>query len=331
MSHYHHLTTNERESILKYLLEGNSIRSISRMLGRSPSTISRELRRNASETGYWPSKAAQRYQEQRKKCRRSKILSLPARRSFLREKIKDEQWSPEQIACWLKGRLDGFLISTCTIYRAINNGMMEVRKLSHKEKGFKRYLRHKGKPRHSSSQAETRGKIRISHTLDERPAGANDRSEFGHMELDTVHGRRGGACLLTLVDRRSRFLIVVKLPKCSADCVRDALLAVIRSLPAGFVKSFTPDRGKEFAKHAEVTAATGVEFYFPPPHAPWLRGTNENTNGLLREYFPKKKSLDSLTDDALQTIARKINNRPRKVLHWASPAEAFEKQVLHLT
>lgn len=331
MSHYHHLTTNERESILKYLAVGKSLRSISRLLGRSPSTISRELRRNASESGYWPSKAEHRYLEKRKNCRRKKILSLPALQHFVLRKIKDEQWSPEQIANWLKWRMATWQVSTGTIYRAIYAGMLETRKLSHKEKGFQRFLRHKGKPRQSRDSVETRGKIRISHTIDERPIAADDRSEFGHLEADTVLGKQGGACLLTLVDRRSRFLIAVKLPKRSADCVRDALLAVIRALPSGFVKSITPDRGKEFAEHAQVTAATGVEFYFPPPHAPWMRGTNENTNGLLREYLPKKQSMDHVSDDQLASWVLKINSRPRKTLMWRSPLEMFASEVLHLT
>ena len=325
MSHYHHLTTNERESILKHLAAGKSIRWISRLLERSPSTISRELRRNASETGYWPSKAEQRYQKRREKCRRKKILSLPALQQFVQLWIMENQWSPEQVSNWIKLRREFKQVSTRTIYRAIYAGMLETHKLSHKEKGFKSYLRHKGKPRHCANHEETRGKIHISHTIEERPAAANDRSEIGHWEADTVIGKQGGSCLLTLVDRRTRFLIAVKLPKRSADCVRDALLAIIRSLPAGLVKSITPDRGKEFAKHAEVTVATGVEFYFPPPHAPWMRGTNENTNGLLREYLPKKQSMDHFSNDMLACIVRKINNRPRKTLHWASPYERFHK------
>lgn len=323
MSHYHHLTTNERESILKYLSAGKSLRWISQLLERSPSTISRELRRNASETGYWPSKAQQRYQEHRKKCRRKKILSLPAPKCFVQQMIMEEQWSPEQIANWLKQRQNFAQVSSRTIYRSIYAGMLETHELSHKEKGFKSYLRHKGKPRHRANHEETRGKIRISHTIDERPAAANDRSEFGHLEADTVLGKAGGSCLLTLVDRRSRFLIAVKLPRRSAACVRDALLAVIRSLPDGYVKTITPDRGKEFAKHAEVTEATGVEFYFPPPHAPWMRGTNENTNGLLREYLPKKQSMDHISEKQIATWVHKINSRPRKVLYWRSPLELF--------
>ena len=330
MSHYCYLTTNDRECILKYLSEGKSKRSIGKLLGRSPSTISREIQRHATPSGYWPSVAEQQYRQSRQKCRRRKILSLPASRTLVREKIGEEQWSPEQIACWLKENHASLQLSANTIYRAIYCGMMETEKLSHKAKGFKSFLRHKGKPRHKASDVETRGKIPISHSIDERPEAANNRSEFGHFEADTVLGKRGGSCVLTLVDRCTRFLIAVKLPKHNAKCVRNALLRIIASLPAGMIKTITPDRGKEFALHAEVTALTGVEFYFPPPHAPWARGTNENTNGLLREYLPKHQSMDHVTDAMLAAYVRKLNSRPHKTLHWRFPCDLVPSQVLHL-
>ena len=325
MSHYHHLTTNERESILKLLSEGKSIRSMSRMLGRSPSTISRELRRNSSGE-YWPSEACRRYRQRREKCRRRRILDDSKKKHYVQQKIIEDQWSPEQISGRARRKKLVFQASASTIYRAIRSHRLETHKLSSKERGFVLFLRRKGKRRLHSRDEETRGKIRISHTIDERPAGANDRSEFGHFEADTVQGKRGEACILTLVERKTRFLIAVKLESATARNVCEAILMAASALPPGTIKSITPDRGKEFAWHAKVTEALAVEFFFPPPHAPWARGTNENTNGLLREYLPKKKSMNHLSDDALARIVCKINNRPRKILHWASPAECFSAE-----
>ena len=175
---------------------------------------------------------------------------------------------------------------------------------------------------------EKRGKIRISHDISERPAGAQNRSRRGHWEGDTVAGKTGRACLVTLVDRKTRFLVGGK-----ADAKRAAEVnkVMIESLQGHPIKSITPDRGKEFAKHEEVTTALdGVKFYFPQHHHPWDRGTNENTNGLLREYFLKGSDITDIPDEYIQEMFDKLNRRPLKCLGYRTPYEVYYSEMLHL-
>lgn len=175
------------------------------------------------------------------------------------------------------------------------------------------------------------GKFVIKHTIHERPAAANDRAELGHFESDTVLGMKGGARLVTQVERLSRYTLADKTPDGTAENVRDVMIKQLRSLPEGKVKSVTPDRGHEFAKHAEVSRAVhDVPFYFADPHSPWQRGTNENTNGLLRQYFPKGISLDNANDEAIAEAVNQQNHRPRKCLNWRPPHEVFFNVLLHL-
>ena len=332
MSHYHHLSIKERESILKLSAEGKGIREISRMLGRSAGTISRELKRNSGKDGYWPTEAEKKYRERRKKCCRKRILDDLEIKVFVQQKILDDQWSPEQIANRAKLENSPHQVSYPTIYRAIYAGRLEVRKLSHGERGIARKLRHRGKTRRRKGEEETRGKLRISHPIDERPQAANDPSELGHWEADTVAGKTGSSCLITLACRKSRLLLSLKIPKKTSVHVRDGMIQMLSALPSDLVRSITPDRGKEFAKHAEISAAlNGVPFFFPPPHAPWMRGTNENTNGLIREYCPKSIDLESFDPTFFDAFTNKINLRPRKCLGWRSPFEVFFNQLLHLT
>ena len=193
-------------------------------------------------------------------------------------------------------------------------------------------LRHRGKTRHTKGKEETRGKIKISHPIEERPEEANQRTVVGHWEADTVAGIAGSSCLITLTDRCSRFLLIRKIPGKTAALVRDGIIEMLQSLPAGRALSVTPDRGKEFSYHEQVTEAMkGMPFYFPKPHAPWERGTNENTNGLIREYSPKSYDMNNFDDDYFQMVADKLNRRPRKCLGWRTPYEVFYDKVLHLT
>lgn len=332
MSHYTHITTNEREKLLVLRQKGAGIREIARNLSRSAATISRELRRNNSDEGYWPSIAQQLYAERRKACHRKRILDDPVKRAFVQEKIIKEQWSPEQIDGRTALENNPNHCSYATIYRAIYAGRMETHKLPHGQRGIVLKLRHKGKKRHKKGVEETRGKLNISHSIDERPQAANDRSEIGHLEGDTVAGKQGSACLITCVDRETLFLLMRRSARKTAECVRAEMVKMLSVLPPGLVKTITPDRGKEFAMHREITEALGgVQFYFPPPHAPWARGTNENTNGLIREYFPKSVDLNEFPPEYFDAIALKINLRPRKRLHWKTPFELFFSCVLHLT
>ena len=190
-------------------------------------------------------------------------------------------------------------------------------------------MRHRGKSRHRKGYVENRGKIAISNDIADRPAGAQNRSRRGHWEGDTVAGKTGKACLVTLVDRKTRFLVGGKSSAKRAADVNEVMLIALEGHP---VKSITPDRGKEFAKHAEVTEALeGVKFYFLPPHHPWERGSNENTNGLLREYFPKGQDITDILDAYIQEMFDKLNRRPRKCLGYRTPYEGYYSKTLHLT
>ena len=221
------------------------------------------------------------------------------------------------------------IISYNTIYRAIYAGQFDDPNKSHGNRGVIRKLRHRGKSRHRKGYVKNRGKIAISNDIADRPAGAQNRSRRGHWEGDTVAGKTGKACLVTLVDRKTRFLVGGKSSAKRAADVNEVMLIALEGHP---VKSITPDRGKEFAKHAEVTEALeGVKFYFPPPHHPWERGSNENTNGLLREYFPKGQDITDILDAYIQEMFDKLNRRPRKCLGYRTPYEVYYSKTLHLT
>ncbi|MBR6917466.1 MAG: IS30 family transposase [Clostridia bacterium] len=331
MSHYKHFSIEERESLLILKKTGKNITEIAAILKRNKSSISRELKRNSIDGDYSACAAEASYKERRKNCKRHKLLENVELKKTIQRLIVEEHWSPEEISGRLKFEGSKFQISYGTIYRGIYSGMLETHKLSHRERGIVRKLRHKGKRRRKSGETETRGKIVISHPISERPDEANNRSVPGHLEADTVLGKRGGDCLVTLVDRKLRFGWIKRASSKIAEDVNSAILNILRKLPAGFVKSITPDRGKEFADHALITKATAIEFYFPPPNSPWARGTNENFNGLLREFVPKKRDISLFSDDQICDFALKLNSRPRKCLGWKSPLELFSGVLLHLT
>ena len=194
-------------------------------------------------------------------------------------------------------------------------------------KGAIRHLRHRGKPRRPKGYVSNRGKIPISHELSARPVEANERIRRGDWEADTIVGFNRKSGLLTLVCRKSRFLICEKLTRLGSKEVQAAMIEALRGQP---LQSITPDRGREFQLHGNVTVALGVEFYFPPPHQPWKRGTNENTNGLLREYFPKGYDFSKLSNKDLQAVVEQLNHRPRKCLGYRTPAEVYFSTMLHL-
>ena len=321
MSTYSHLTLNERIKIMT-MAPNKSVAAIAAKLGRSKSTISRELRRYKDE--YDAIRAQADYEQKRKACRRRRKLDDPELYALIKEKLLDQQWSPEQIQYRLRHENSQYSISSATIYRAIYMGLFNdpdwVR-------SGKRNLRYRGKKRLYKGAKITRGSFAISHELSERPAEAQARERLGDWEADTVAGITGGAVLTTLTDRKSRFLRCIRLEKKTADGVS---AAIIEALSGEILHSITPDRGKEFARHAEVTKALGAEFYFPPPYQPWQRGTNENTNGLLREFFPKHQDIAQYPDDYIEKAVLALNNRPRKCLQWRTPYEVYFDEVLHL-
>lgn len=331
MSLYTHLTIVEREQIFLLHYQGNSIRMIAKVLKRNPSTISRELARNTEKESYSPTIAQTQYTKRKSNCGRKLLLENAQLKTLIKKLFLNEQWSPEQIAARLKLEKSAYTISFNTIYRAIYRGDFNEKNLSHGHRGAVRKLRHKGKTRHTKNHIEKRGKISVTHTIHERPVEANNRSVIGHWEADTVAGKTGKACLITLTERKSRYLMAEKIEKKLSTFVRDSMVGLLSSVSKSKRKSITPDRGKEFSKHKEVTAQlASIPFYFADPHAPWQRGTNENTNGLLREYFPKKEDMTSCSKQYVDTCIEKLNKRPRKCLGWKTPYELFFGKVLRL-
>lgn len=335
MSHYHHLSISERERLLIMRTEGKSLRAIAVEMGRSASTISREIKRNCFPGQKYSAIAAQeQYHKRRTKCRRHKLLSNEYLKKIITHLFLDRQWSPEQISNRLLYENSMFRISCSTIYRGIYEGLFDTPEQlrSAGNRGAIRKLRHRGKPRRRAGTVETRGKIIISNHIQARPKEADSRQIIGHWEADTLAGKIGSACLVTITDRCSRYLLAAKVQKRRSALVADKMVSLLCAVPEKKRRSITPDRGKEFAKHSAVTKAlNGVQFYFPDPYAPWQRGTNENTNGLLREYLPKYFDIAFSSDNDIAEFVDKLNFRPRKCLGWKTPHEVFFNQVLHLT
>lgn len=335
MSHYHHLSISEREKILTLRLQGESLRTIAAELGRNVSTVSREISRNGhSRHGYSAVAAEKKYRQRRGKCKRRKLLSNVELYTIVKSLFLNMQWSPEQIANRLVYENSLYRISYASIYRAIYAGMFDTQeqRRSHGNRGAIRKLRRRGKTRHRKGAEEARGTMPVSNRIQERPIEANERREIGHWEADTVAGKTGSACLLTFTDRRSRYLLAAKAAKKTSKLIADKMIELLSPLPKGKRRSVTPDRGKEFAKHDLVTQAlNGLPFYFSDPQAPWQRGTNENTNGLIREYLPKSFDIALMSDSDISDFVNKLNLRPRKCLGWKTPYEVFFNHSLHLT
>ncbi len=312
MCHYTHFTTEERELSRVWKARGLSIRAIARMLNRSPSSVSREFERNSREDGtYSANYADKQYAERRKNCGRKPILENEQIKNYVVEKL-EQRWTPEQIAGRAKFDKESFSISFTTIYRAIDSGILPPR--------LKKIMRFKWKHKKCKTD-DKRGKIPNTTSIHDRPAGAENRSRFGHWESDTVLGKRGTGCIATHVERKSGYLIAVKIPDRQDKAFTVATIAAFAKISEKLKKSFTVDNGKEFAAHKELAAGTGMKVFFCDPYSPWQRGTNENTNGLLRQFFPKGSSFVDITDEKLQAVVDLINNRPRKRLGFRSPTE----------
>ena len=333
MSHYKHLNIEEREKLYLMLNQGISIRRIAASLNRSPSTVSREIQRNQIYfKPYSPSIAQKRYQNRRKHCGRKRILLSPKVKEKVRELIQDNHWSPEQVSFRLKLEHNPICISYATIYRGIQSGMFDPKKCLKKNEKFSISLRRKGKKRRKNGKPSNRSCFKIPYTIAQRPTEVEDRSVLGYWEADTVAGVKGSASVVTLAERKSRLFLARKVEKHTADAVRDSMIEMLKELPSEKVKGVTPDRGREFALHAEVTSSLGgVNFYFADPYSPWQRGTNENANGLLRECIPKGKDIAPVDQDEIDCFVDSMNRRPRKCLGWRSPYEVFYDTVLHLT
>lgn len=331
MGRYSHLSTADREDIMCMLAEGKGVCAIARAIGRDKSTVSREISRNSLPAGgrlrYRASAAGALYEERRGRCRRPRLLDDPGLRSLVQDKILERHWSPEQIAGRLALEGAGPSVSASTIYRAIDDRLLDTPGLRRTGRGMAGRLRHRGKRRHRAGEEERRGKFEVPHELSERPAEADRRERPGDWEADTVVGGRAGACLVTLAERRDGFLAGGRSPKRGREEVASVMVSALSGQVALTV---TPDRGKEFAGWAEVAGATGAEFYFCSPHHPWEKGTVENTNGLIREYFPKGTDFSAVTDEEVARVYDEINRRPRKRLGWRTPWEVHNSETLHL-
>jgi IS30 family transposase len=320
------LTAVDREEISRGLASGWSIRAIAIALGRAPSTISREIGRHGGTTRY---RAAAADAEAWQRARRPKpcILSQHSRLRRLVETKLRADWSPQQIAAWLMESFpeDPTLrVSHETIYRTLyvqSRGALKKELATHlrRSPGYRRSQR-------AAQVPEPRGKIVDAVSISARPAEVADRAVPGHWEGDLLAGTKQSN-IATLVERHSRYVMLVRLGDRDAATVAAALARRIQTLPASLKRSLTWDRGKEMAQHKAFTIATDVKVYFCDPRSPWQRGSNENTNGLLRQYFPKGEDVSHFTQRQLDAIALKLNTRPRQTLGWKTPAQAFAAAV----
>lgn len=322
MSHYTHFTTEEREKSMVMIGQGKSIRMIAKELHRAPSSVSRELKRNANKDGSYSANTARRkYEKRRKNCHRKLLLSEnEALRLYVTEHLSDD-WSPEQISGRAAYEDQPFSVSYNTIYRAMDSGVLP--------KKLKKHLRIKKTKNRKRKADDKRGTIADTVSIHDRPVEVDLREELGHWESDTVLGKRKTGCIVTHVERKSGFLIAFKLPDRRNDIVIKETIRQFLLLPAVLKKSFTVDNGKEFRSHKLLSEGTNMDVFFCDPFSPWQRGTNENTNGLLRQYYPKGSSFLSFAEDDLMQAVWKINNRPRKRFGFKTPVEVL-LDSLHL-
>ena len=320
------LTLVEREMISRGTAATRSIRSIARELCRSASTVSREVNRNG---GYDHYRAADADHQAWFRARRPKLCKL-AFNKHLQRVISNKltiHWSPEQIAGWLKRKHrneEHNQVSHETIYRSL---FVQARGVLKKE--LQQYLRSKRTIRrsiHATQKGSDHGQIKDMISIRERPASVEDRAVPGHWEGDLISGS-DNSHIATLVERHTRYVMLVKVANKETQTVVSALIKQARKLPTELYKSLTWDRGKELAAHRQFTLATDIDVYFCDPQSPWQRGSNENTNGLLRQYFPKGTDLSGHSQAELNKVARQLNERPRKTLGFETPAERFNACV----
>lgn len=320
------LTLAEREEISRSLAAGHSIRFIAGLLKRAPSTISREINRNGGLEGYRASQADQAAWDRAQRPKNYKLADNPTLARIVAGKLQ-LQWSPEQIAGWLKRAYpgnEGYQVSHETIYRSLfiqARGALKKELLEHL-----RRTRAMRRSRHHTQKTDNHGRITETVSISERPAAVEDRAVPGHWEGDLMFGDRNSQ-IATLVERHTRYVMLVKVASKDTETVINALINNARQLPQELYQSLTWDRGKEMAGHKRFTLATDISVYFCDPHSPWQRGSNENTNGLLRQYFPKGVDVSSYSQAHLNAVARKLNERPRKTLHYQTPAERFSQLV----
>jgi IS30 family transposase len=302
------------------LNEGKSSSEIARELGRNRSSIYREIMRNCKKKTPYSAAAAQtNYANRRKRSRRTCRLSDPTVLSLVTAKL-NEYWSPEQIDNRLKKEGHPIQIGMATIYRGFSSGLLSA--------PLRKKLRRKGRKPKSFRGC---GHLPVTHTIHERPDAADKRERLGDWEGDTIRGAKWSGCVATLVDRKSRYSIFAKLPDRTAAVFTAAVAEAFKNVPPEKLHTITCDHGKEFAEHQKLADILRCTVYFADPGNPGQRGTNENTNGLLRQFLPKRTSFASVSQSDVDAFAEILNRRPRKCLGWMSPHEVFFDVLLHLT
>ena len=320
------LSMAEREEISRGIVAGWSIRSIASALGRAPSTVSRELRRNGGRRRYRANQADQAAWDRAHRPKPCKLAANPVLARIVAEKLQ-LQWAPRQIAGWLKRMHPGneaLQVSHETIYKTLfiqARGALKKELVQHLRK-----TRAMRRSRHHTQKTDDHGRITNTVSIRERPAEAEDRAVPGHWEGDLLFGSNNSQ-IATLVERHTRYVMLVRVKSKDTKTVINALIKHAHKLPRELYKSLTWDRGKEMADHQRFSLATDIKVYFCDPQHPWQRGSNENTNGLLRQYFPKGMDLSNVHQNRLNAVARRLNERPRETLQFYSPAEKLAECV----
>lgn len=316
----------EREEISRGIVAGRSIRSIAASLGRAPSTVGREIGRNGGRQHYRASQADRAAWDRARRPKRCKLARNRALAHVVAQKLQLE-WSPQQIAGWLKRSYpdnERFQVSHETICRTLfiqARGALKRELLQHlrRSRGMRRSRQH-------SQKTSDHGRITGTVSIRERPPQAEDRAVPGHWEGDLLFGSNHSQ-IATLVERHSRYVMLARVKGKDTETVINALIKQAQKLPRELAKSLTWDRGKEMADHQRFSLATDIKVYFCDPQSPWQRGSNENTNGLLRQYFPKGMDLSDVHQNRLNAVARRLNERPRETLDFETPAERFDQCV----
>lgn len=326
---YRRLSSAEREELSRGLAQGDTLSAIARRLGRAPSTLSNEVSCNSGVSGYRAFSAGRRAQEQASSRKRgkSRLADEDHLRQYVMGKLR-KRWSPREIVKRLKEEypLDmSMRISHEAIYRYIYvlpRGSLKqtLIKALRQERAYRRKQKH-------GNNEETRGKIADMLSIEERPAEVADRTIPGHWEGDLIMGKYKRTALGTLVERTTRYTILVPLKDKDAESVRKAYTRELGALPKEIAKTLTYDQGKEMSEHKQFTIDTGIQVYFAHPGSPWERGTNENTNGLIRQYFPKGTEFDKVSTREIKRVQRELNDRPRAVLHYKKPDEVISQLV----
>ena len=320
------LTVAEREEISRGIVAGHSMRCIASLLGRAPSTVSREIHRNGGRRRYRANQAEQGAWDRAHRPQTCKLVQNRTLARIVAEKLR-LQWAPEQIAGWLKYMYpddENMQVSHETIYKSLfiqARGALKKELLQHLRK-----TRAMRRSRHHTQKTADHGRIIDAVSIRERPAEVEDRAVPGHWEGDLVFGSNNSQ-IATLVERHTRYVMLARVKSKDTETVINALIKQAHKLPRELYKSLTWDRGKEMADHKRFSLDTDIKVYFCDPQSPWQRGSNENTNGLLRQYFPKGMDLSNVHQNRLNAVARRLNERPRKTLEYRTPAERFAQCV----